>query len=142
MRIMGHGVSCPTIKNPLIRFPGLVSSSLFLPPWVIAALPWTTYNFVSSSLSMSPLQLLVVYGMPTVVLFKIFPPFGITYDFEATLLGLFLHSAMSTVEVAFVFLVSLWWMSSGSFWATSSLSLFRLSRFRPPLMMCFLRYWW
>jgi len=46
-------------------------------------------------------------GNLEIFLFKIFPPFGITQDFEASLLGVFLHSIMSTVEVAFVFLVSL-----------------------------------
>ena len=46
-------------------------------------------------------------GSLAIFLFKIFPPFGITHNFEASLLGVFLHSAMSTVEVDFVFLVSL-----------------------------------
>jgi len=40
----------------------------------------------------------------TIFWFGIFPPFGITHDFEASLLSVFLHSAMSTVDVAFVFL--------------------------------------
>jgi len=46
-------------------------------------------------------------GSLAIFWFGIFPPFGITHDFEASLLGVFLHSAMSTVEVAFVFFVSL-----------------------------------
>jgi len=39
--------------------------------------------------------------------FRIFLPFRITHNFEASLLVVFLHSAMSIVEVDFVFLVSL-----------------------------------
>jgi len=46
-------------------------------------------------------------GSLAIFWFRIFPPFGITHDFEASLFGVFLPSAMSMVEVAFVFLVSL-----------------------------------
>jgi len=46
-------------------------------------------------------------GSHAIFKFVIFPPFGITHDFETSLLGVFLHSTMSIVEVAFVFLVSL-----------------------------------
>jgi len=46
-------------------------------------------------------------GSLAIFWFKIFPPFEITHDFEASLLGVFLHSAISTLEVTFVFLVSL-----------------------------------
>jgi len=46
-------------------------------------------------------------GSLAIFLFKIFPQFGTTHDFEASLLYVFLHSAMSTVEVAFVFLASM-----------------------------------
>jgi len=46
-------------------------------------------------------------GSVAIFWFRIFPPFRITNYFEASLLGMFLHSAMSIVEVGFVFLVSL-----------------------------------
>jgi len=110
---MGHGVSCPTIKNPLIRFfwAGILLSSFTSMSDCGSSMKDLQFCFFLSS----GVTITVTSGLRdahdggnlAIFLFKIFPPFGITHDFEASILGVFLHSTMSTVEVAFVFLVSL-----------------------------------
>jgi len=113
MRIMGHGVSCPTVKNPLIRFSwaGILLSSFTSMSDCDSSMNDLRFCFFLSSgvtiIVTSGLRDAHDGGSLVIFLFKIFSPFGITHDFEASLLGVFFHSAMSTVEVAFVFLVSL-----------------------------------
>ena len=110
MRIMGHGVSCPTIENPLIRFSwaGILLSSFTSMSDCGSSMNDLRFRFFLSS----GVTITVTSGLwdaheggsLAILLFKIFSPFGITHDFEASLLGVFLHSAMSTVEVALSFL--------------------------------------
>jgi len=113
IKIMGHGVSCPTIKNPLIRFSWagiLLCSFTFMSDCGSSINDLRFCFFLSSGVT-----IVVTSGLRdahdgdnlAIFLFKIFPPFGITHDFEASLLGVFLYSAMSIVEVTFVFLVLL-----------------------------------
>jgi len=57
--------------------------------------------FLSSGVTTAAGGLWDVHGGGSLVIFwfGIFPPFGITHDFEASLLGVFLHFVMSTVDV-------------------------------------------
>jgi len=71
---------------------------------------WQFYFFLSSSVTTAATGgLRDAYGGGSLAIFwfRTFSPFGITHDFEATLFGVFRHSAIITVEVTFVFLVSL-----------------------------------
>jgi len=112
-RVIGHGVSCPTINNPLIRFSyaGIfLSFSTSMSDWGFTMNDLLFCFFLSSGVTTTTIGGLRDArggGNLAIFWFRIFPPFEITHNFEASLLGVFLHSAMSTAEVDFVFLVSL-----------------------------------
>jgi len=110
---MGHGVSCPTIKNSLIR---ISWAGILLSCFTSISDRGSSMNdlrfcfFLSSNVTIVATGgLRDVHGSGSLAIFwfRIFPLFKITHDFEASLRGVFLHSTISIMDVAFVFLVSL-----------------------------------
>ena len=150
MRVMGHGVSCPTIKNPLIIFfwVGIILSfptSMSEHDFSINDLRFCF--FLSSSVTKTgglrdahsgcSLAIFLVWNLPTI---RDNPQFWSKSPWCVSLFRNEYSGGGFCLPCLVVMVVVRWFLSNSIPVLVSVVCFLRLSRFQPPLMMCSLRY--